>query len=153
MKTALLVGYLIVATAALWRMVSRAHWEENWRTEDTCQTQSPLLNAYVTEQHAAQLDSLMNYINANLAEGQPLFIVGQESELYYACHALPFIGITQMGHYEGDELARIIEQQRTKFALDPLIVVVSHGDDEEEVEAMRKVVERYYNINKEFIGN
>jgi hypothetical protein len=53
-----------------------------------------------------------------------------------------------MGHYEGDELARIIEQQRTKFALDPLIVVVSHGDDEEEVEAMRKVVERYYNIGK-----
>ncbi len=148
MKTALLVGYLIVAAAALWRMVSRAHWEENWRTEDTCQTQSPLLNAYVTEQHAAQLDSLMNYINANLAEGQPLFIVGQESELYYACHALPFIGITQMGHYEDDELARIIEQQRTKFALDPLIVVVSHGDDEEEVDAMREVVERYYNIGK-----
>ena len=146
MKRAILIGYLIVAASALWRMVSHAHWEQNWRTEDTSLTQSPLLNAYITKQHAAQLDSLMNYINDNLAEGQPLLIVGQESELYYACHALPFIGITQMGHYEGDELARIIEQQRSKFALDPLIVVVSHGDDEEEVQAMREVVERYYPI-------
>lgn len=146
MKRAILVGYIIVAASALWRMVSHAHWEQNWRTEDTCLTQSPLLNAYVTERHAAQLDSLMNYINGHLAEDQPLLIVGQESELYYACHALPFIGITQMGHYEGDELARIIEQQRTKFSLDPLIVVVSHGDDEEDVQAMREVVLRYYPI-------
>lgn len=135
-------AYAIIALLAVVKLAYRPYGEETPRWNDRQHiARAPLLNAYVNDVSAARYDSLLACIERYRQPRQPLLIVGQASQIFYATSMLPYLGNTQLGQYVGEQLRRRLDEQQSRFGTDPLVVVVRHGDDDEEVQAMLDVVE------------